>query len=246
MAPAALGITLSTILALATMAALAFVIIEGLTHRRKKLIPVLVIAFFIFFVALLVAIDVLDTRRWIADSPKLFLLELDGKIVAGVVGAEEGMHRSIKSVHQMDELVQKNHTDWLVEWGGYYRIFTVKWGLFENITLVRIGNETSNIFVTKDFILQAMRTEKTREFVWTSIASEYNVPLRHVYVIFPEFITTDATMRSFLLQAIYTESKIPLFKALRSGLLRVYPETITFKLIRWLPEWLLPAFAKEA
>ncbi len=140
------------ILILIIIVIVIFIILCILKFVKRMLHMAFSFAVIVVLVALLLYVyyDINEVNRKFYSSEKLFLLEVDGEIVAGFVSKGEEIVRTVKSSEDINQLFStKDFKNMLAD---NYKLFVIKWEMFDNLESLEVeGNVLQRENIYKNF-----------------------------------------------------------------------------------------------
>lgn len=207
--------------------------------RTKRLIITGIIIVLIAGSAIYIYKDINDLKKNMIDAEKLFLLDIDGKIIAGFVSKGVENPITLNDVQNINKLYQEKNLKQIRD--QYYKILIFKWPAFDEISEISDQEQTITNEEAKNALLSpnpkklyvdktaAVKGEKYRLFIQKEADKQYPTEDSFKGIVFGLF-AAETGKRNLL---------IPEFK---QGNIIIYPEKITLKIVKIFPQDLLEKF----
>ena len=190
------------------------------------LVVSLVLSFFIYR-------DVVDMQKNFEQGNSLILIELDGSIVAGVMGSFSGEQASMLwNVSDYNAKYQADDIDGLL--GQNYKLMIFSEASFDNVDTIKIMDKD----YSNDFIMSLLRSENPiDDYVDNEIESDDKTAR---YELRRQIQYSNTEFKSILFGALLGNGMedrgfIFILEQYREGDVFIYKETLTFKIIKSLP-----------
>lgn len=214
---------------------LALRLLEG----AAKIAVVLGIAVFVLLGAVWVITDVNDLRAHFLQDDKLLLLDIDGTLASGFVLGNEGMPQPITNLSVM----RKQYPDLNAIKGETYKVIVIDW------PAVARPLEVDGLTATDAELRDALLSDTPKRLLINKLADKNGkdaLPLirQQVDAQYP----TQDLFRSqvfILLTAQLLSEPSDFLAQLKLGTVHVWPETVTFKILKRLPESLSAALLPQ-
>jgi hypothetical protein len=229
------------------IAIFALLIILGLVMRVVGGIAALILGLgviaFIVVGLIWIITDVNDLRNHFYQDEKLFLLDVDGRLIAGFTMGGDGVPKVLANVTPM----RFDYPNLQKLRGNYYKVIVFDWeAIADDLGLM-------GFTATDDELRAALTSDTPKRLAVDKLAEKYLPNLlpqvrKEVDRIYPTQDQFRGTI--FLLLAMGTLNDPDLFiEGMQKEVIVVYPETVTFKLLKMLPMGLrgalLPPQQKE-
>ena|GEM_PF-5806636 len=204
-------------------ALVAAIILAFLKKITKMAIPLIIIALLIVGAFYFVS-DTADLQRNFAVENKIFLLDMDGKIAGAFVsGADE--QKIITELEKYNRLYPNNMDEIL---GNYYKVIIVHWDAFSEIKEL-------------DMEVKKLSQEEIK-----NLLSADNPMVVLEEGPFKGMFESGNTLKSVLFSWLFAEEnqKTNLIVQYRKGVVDIYPETTSLKVIKLIPEPILERLVK--
>ncbi|MEM4254487.1 MAG: hypothetical protein QXR48_03845 [Candidatus Woesearchaeota archaeon] len=202
-------------------------ILKGVVRTVFSLAVVLAVVVF----GIWVLSDINDLKNHFYEDEKLFVLDIDGKVAGAFTLARSSeIPSTIKDLAQ----IRQYYPDLGKIRNKYYKVIVLKWELVaDNVVL-------ENFEALSDELKTALVSESPKEFFIDKTAGKLGKTARSVAkttadVIYPTEDSFRSAMFALLAAKPLSEHETML-KAIKNNTAIIYPETITFKLLRMLPE----------
>jgi len=208
------------LLIIALVIAIILTVMEKIT---KIIIPLLIIALLVVGAFYFVT-DVADLQMKFNTENKLFLLELDDNIVGAFSIKGEEQPEVLFDIGRFKNFAPEK-ADAMIN--GYYKIIVIHWDTFDSI---------------KEIDLDGIKLPLTQI---ESILKSSN-PRQYLPENARQLFSTDDSLKGNLFLFLFSESnkQSNLITLYRSGDADFYPETMSLKVIRWIPESILNRLVK--
>lgn len=230
---------LVTFIIIAVLVLAAFAVVMRLVKAVFRIIIALVLIAVVVAAGFYVFSDVKNLAKGLEAGSKLLLLDFNGDIVGGAV-VVTGEPVMLESVAKMNEYYhQKNYGAML---GNNFKMFVFGWGLFDGIQIFSFGEQN----FTRGQMLEMLGSPKPRD-VFASYQTTDSVLQQRIAAELSKQFPTDDYFKSMLFMiALGNLDKELLVKSILKGDVLVYPETISLKLVRILPESLVNKALEKA
>jgi len=208
-----------------------------LTGMAAIILP-LALAGFLILGALWVISDVNQLRAHFYNDNKLFLLDIDGGLAGGFTMDASGIPQPLGNLTEM----RNEYPDLAMMQGDYYKVIVLTWPVVaDDINMPALSASKEEL---REALLsntpKRLVINKTAERLGTQVLPEIR---EQVDAIYP---TQDA-FRSMVFAILATKplsDPQAIMDGYKAGTVRVWPETVTFKLIKSLPSgltnWMIP------
>lgn len=207
---------------------LALRLLEG----AAKIAVVLAVAVFVLLGVVWMITDVNDVRAHFLQDDKLFLLEIDGTLAAGFVLGGDGAPEPIANLSRM----RTWYPDLNAIKGTAYKVIVVDW------LAVARTLKVDGLTATDAELRDALLSDTPKRLLINKLADQHGkdaVPLIRQQVD-QDYPTQDVFRSQVfvrLAEPVLAEPKNFLAQ-LKFGTVHVWPETVTFKILKLLPEGL--------
>jgi len=216
-----------------------------LTKKILKAIgfTIIFMLLFSFVSGIFIYLDILDFQQNFETGQKLFLLESNNTYVTGlnIKDMQDLNIDTILTQQQIDNMVGKSNSEILK---NNYKLFIFDSKTFQNIQTISFWEmefTNSEIFSLLEsstpintIITKIIEKEKYPETMRQSLTQEFKSTMD---------ISDDAQMKGILFMLLLEEktkrNKNMIFDELKKGNLKIYPETIIFKILKMVPQSLL-------
>jgi hypothetical protein len=226
---------------LVTLIIIAVLILAGIIVVVKLLKGLFKLLFVLAIIALVVGAgyyifnDAKNLGAGLQSGSKLFLLDLDGNIVGGAT-ITTGSPVLVDSLAQLnDQYHQKNYAGML---GNNFKMLIFNWSLFDDLEFFNAG--ASNF--TKEQMLAFFRADKPKQLFVGMLTNDTGMQQLMLQGIDKDFPKDDSLKSMLFLVAFSTANQTKVFTSLQTGQTKVYPETISIKLIKLMPASLIEKF----
>jgi len=216
----------------------------------KTAYKILSIIWFVMFLGsvafgILIYQDAKDLSENFADSENIFLLESGGEMLAGFVTKGGDEPEAVENLDKLQEYYEKNNFDAVLKTGDYYKMLIFSEDCFDTVSEIELGD---GINISKDLLLDIMKSDNPIDLYadWLMEQRGYPSEFRGAMVKSLEEdagITSSAKLRSVFFRMLFTAANLqqPFFiiDSYRNGKIIIYEETLTFKLIKNFPDFIL-------
>ncbi len=226
------------VIAIIVVLALVFLLTRFLPKVVREII-LAVLAVFVITMGVWMLVDANDLRQHFYQDEKLFLLDIDGKIEGGFTLAKSSeIPATIKDLSE----IREEYPDLGKIQGSYYKVIVMKWDLVDDNVVL------DNFEALSSEIKTALLSDSPKELFVDKTAAKLGETARGIAMMTADALyPTEDSFRSAmfaLLAAKPLSEQETMFRAVRQGTAIVHPETITFKIIKILPEsttkWFVP------
>ncbi|MBW2986165.1 hypothetical protein KY333_02230 [Candidatus Woesearchaeota archaeon] len=209
------------LLIIALVLAVILTIMEKIT---KFVIPLIIIALLVVGAFYFVA-DVADLQAQFNTENKLFLLELEDQMVGAfsVKGEEQPV-----VLHDFSGFknFQSENADSIIN--GYYKIIIIHWDTFEDIQEIDLDGVT----ISSQKIQDILKSGNPRQYLPGPAQTMFS---------------TDDSMKGSIFLYLFSENNknTNLIELYRSGNADFYPDTMSLKVIRLIPNFILNKLVKQ-
>ena len=182
----------------------------------------LVLGFFVYK-------DLSELKQNWPDSNKLVLLAND-KVYAGMITTFSGDEEPVLIENVEDYQIAYQNKDYQTILGSNYKLFIFKLSMFEKDEEIDFGDKK----ISQDMVINAIENDNASKFIGESEQTEIKNGAEINGMLF-----------GLLLQSELTKDPLFIFKQYSKGNVVIYPETITFKLIKAVPFSLIEGIAKQ-
>ncbi len=209
------------------------VLIIGFLLRMLKGAVKLVATLFVIAVlvggALWIFNDMNSLRKHFYQDDKMFLLEIDDEIAAGFRLGATGIPVPLSGARDLDGKPD--------EWGfedEYYKVIIITWP-------VVAGNiELAGFSANKDELKQALLSEHPKHLFIEKGTAALGLKARDQLKLQADTLYPNEDLFAGTIFAVLAEKPLSnpdlMFKGMKEGTVRIYPETITFKILKILPD----------
>lgn len=212
------------ILFIILIAALVVAIILAFLKKITKMaIPLIIIALLIVGAFYFVS-DTADLQKNFAVENKIFLLDMDGRIAGAFVSGADKQEISTE-LEQYNKLYPNNMDEIL---GNYYKVIVVHWDAFSGIKELD------------------MEVKKLSNAEIKNLLSADNPMVVLEEGPFKGMFESGNTLKSVIFSWLFAEEnqKTNLIVQYRKGVVDIYPETTSLKVIKLIPEPILERLVK--
>lgn len=192
--------------------------------------------------SLFLFVDISDFQDNFSSSTNLILLTSDNEVVTGFIldGQEPILLNNMS--HYADLYNRSRYAALL---GEHYKVLFVEAQVFSDVEKVQI----SKYLFDGEFVLETIRSENPMEMYAAKIAELENADEDEVLEQIDALYTDAGQFRSLLFASVFSasqQSQDPLIMVqhIQSGDIEIYPETITFRVMRYIPPALLENFPR--
>jgi len=221
---------------------IALIVVAGLVWRfvggvLGLVLPLLVTVLLLVGVVWLF-MDVNDLRQHFYQDEKLFLLDIDGELSGAFRMDDDGIPRPVMDLDQL----RNDYPDLAAVRGDAYKVLVLTW------PVVAKDIELANLKATKQEIKTALLSERPKQLVIDKAVKLFGEhALGQIKLqVDNEYPSHDA-FRSQVFVLLASEPLMNpsiITRGMKQGTVIIYPETVTFKILKILPEgignWLLP------
>ena len=173
--------------------------------------------------------DMNDLRKHFYQDDKMFLLEVDDRIVGGFRLGATGVPVPLTGVRGID-----GEPD---EWGfedEYYKIIIITW------PVVARDIELAGFSATASELKQALLSEHPKHLFIDKGTAALGIRARDQLKLQADTLYPNEDAFSGTVFALLAEKALSnpdqMFRGMKEGTVRIYPETITFKILKILPD----------
>jgi energy-coupling factor transporter transmembrane protein EcfT len=204
-------------------------------------ILILIMGFFVYQ-------DAMDIKENFPDSEKLILLDVEGKLAAGMYGTlTEQQQPEFVSTSKLKEYQANYKSNMKAIQGDYYKIFIIKESMFDDVgeTL-----EFGDYSFSKEDALDLLKSEDALEDIATLMIEEQGLPdTPELREQLKQQVKSSEEAKALMFGALFTEkmkdpSPVNILNEMKDGNIVIYPETIVFKLVKSMPLSLMQKFVK--
>jgi hypothetical protein len=218
---------------LVLIALIVAVLIIGFLLRMLKGAVKLVATLFVIAVlvggALWIFNDMNDLRKHFYQDDKMFLLEIDSEIAGGFRLGATGIPVPLSGVRGLDGRLD--------EWGfedEYYKVIVITW------PVVAKDVQLAGFSATASELRQALLSEHPKHLFIDKGTASLGIRARdqlklQADTLYPNEDAFAGTVFALLAEKPLSNPDL-MFKGMKEGTVRVYPETITFKILKILPD----------
>lgn len=176
--------------------------------------------------------DANELRANFLPKEKLLVLDLEGNIVAAVVSKGVSVPVPVTDVRGLNTLYHsKNYKAML---GSNYKLLVFKWDAFNDLKIVGDDEYVFSIGdVQKIMTLEDPKAYFIEQRLGSTAAEFAGIVSDQVDKIFPTNDYFRSVVFSFMIAKSFEDASV--FEAYVEKNVWIYPETITLKLVRWLP-----------
>ena len=211
-----------------------------------KIIAGLWSVFFIVLVILGVFLyfDIKELQTNFDTAEKVILLNEKGNIVAGFSIKENDDPTFFSDINTYNVAYQQQNYAKLQ--GSAYKLLITQKQLFDEIRYIDVIGYPVDREHAFDYIEGTTTQQKAAE----NIAKENNVPVERVLAQLESEFSTENEFKGYLFAklvgaSLEKEGANYIIRSYKHDKIEVYPETITFKLIEFLPQFIFDAFFEE-
>lgn len=176
--------------------------------------------------------DANDLRVNFLPKEKLLVLDLDGDIVAAVISRDVSVPVPVTDVKGLNVLYHSK--DYKAMLGTNYKLLVFKWDAFRSLKVVGDDQYMFTIEdVKKVMTLEDPKKYYIEQYLGSSAAEFAGIIASQVDKVFPTNDYFRSVVFSFMIAKSFEDASV--FEAYVNEDVSIYPETITLKLIRWLP-----------
>jgi energy-coupling factor transporter transmembrane protein EcfT len=230
---------MNQLLLLAIIFIIAIIIIGVIVRFVKafaRTVIILVILGLIVGGSIYVLRDANDLRVNFLPEEKLLVLDLEGNIVAAVISKGVSVPVPVTDVKGLN--VFYHAMDYKAMLGDNYKLLVFKWDAFRDLKVV---GDDKYMFTIED-VRKVMTMEDPKKYYIEqylgagTVAALAEIVSAQVDRVFPTNDYFRSVVFSFMIAKSFEDSSV--FEAYAGDDVWIYPETVTLKLIRWLPfEW---------
>ncbi len=209
-----------------------FALLVRFVKAFARTIVILVILSLVVGAGIYVIHDANDLRTNFLPKEKLLVLDLDGNIVAAVISKDVSVPVPVTDVNGLNALYQVK--DYKAMLGTNYKLLVFKWDAFRNLKVVGDDQYTFTIEdVRKVMTLEDPKKYFIEQQLGSDAAAFAGIVSSQVDKVFPTNDYFRSVVFSFMIAKSFEDASV--FKAYVNEDVSIYPETITLKLVRWLP-----------
>jgi hypothetical protein len=214
----------------------------------KTAYRVITIIWFVIFLGglafgILIYSDAKEFTQGFAENESLFLLESEDEIIAGfLMTPDQEEHGAIN----LNESIRQEYkdADYEAMQGNFFKLMIFNETCFDDLSDLELGDD---FIITKDIVFSIIKSDESLDDYadWIIATRGYSSEVKGAIIdnLAEEGIESDDHMKGFLFRFVYsaanTEDPSFLIKKYRDGKVTIYEETLIFKLMKNLPEFLI-------
>ncbi|MBN2111959.1 hypothetical protein JW707_02555 [Candidatus Woesearchaeota archaeon] len=216
----------------------------------KTAYRVITIIWFVMFLGglafgILIYYDTKEFTKGFSENDSLFLLESEGEIIAGfVMTPDQEEHGAVVINETIRQEFRNSDYDAMLRSGNFYKLMIFNETCFDNLDEIELGEDLN---ITKDTVFSIIKSEKSIDDYADWIISEKGyspgVKFSIIQNLKEEGIEVDSQMKGFMFRLVYSQANIDdsafLIRRYRERKVIIYEETLTFKMIKKFPEFLI-------
>ncbi|MFO8016468.1 MAG: hypothetical protein R6U32_05165 [Candidatus Woesearchaeota archaeon] len=230
--------------------ALVFAVLKSIWKAFVLAVGILFIVFSV--TAVLAILDAREFGRQIQSSPHLFLLEEDGRPLAAMEDVMSKRGASVPTEEEFSEysrLYSEGDYEGLLE--DNYRVFVVSTSAFDDLPSGSFGESDS---FGKPAIMEMLRSDNAVDVFIDKTIEESKAPKEQIPLIrdkledeAPEEAKLRSSLFSLLLQASLEDAgPMYILEEYKEGTISIYPETMLFRFLNYMPSSVLDKAAETA
>lgn len=183
--------------------------------------------------------DANELRKNFLPKDKLLMLELDGRIAAAVVSAGVSVPVPVLSIENLNQMYSAHEYDQMV--GDEYKLLIFGWNAFRNIDFV--GENEYKFSMAQ--VREIMSADNPKRLLVDKMAREQGEQFREsISFKINDMFPTNDHLKSVIFSFMLAEfgKKESVFIEYSNGNIFIYPETITLKLAKMLPQKWMQGF----
>jgi len=209
-----------------------FALLVRFVKAFARTIVILVILSIVVGASIYVIRDANDLRVNFLPKEKLLVLDLDNNIVAAVISKDISVPVPVTDVKGLNTLYHAK--DYQAMLGSNYKLLVFKWDTFKDLKVVGDNTYTFSIEdVKKVMTLEDPKSYYIEQQLGSDAAMFAGIVSSQVDKVFPTNDYFRSVVFSFMIAKSFEDASV--FEAYVNGDVSIYPETITLKLVRWLP-----------
>ena len=213
------------LIALVVVFVLALRLLEG----AAKIIIVLAVAAFVLLGVVWTITDVNDVRAHFLQDDKLFLLDIDGTLAAGFMLGGDGTPEPIANMSRM----RTWYPDVGAIKGSAYKVVVIDWPAVARTLKV------DGLTATDAELRDALLSDTPKRLLITKLADQHG---KEAVPLIRQQVDLDYPTQDLFRSKVFVQLAEPLLgepkqflAQLKLGMVRVLPETVTFKILKLLP-----------